>query len=293
MASLAEAQVEARDAEIAHAAFAAVEREVARIEAKYSRYRADSVVSTINRAAGAGAVAIDDETRALFDYADACFHDSGGRFDVTSGVLRRAWNFNSGVPPSPSTVDALLPLVGWTRVRRDAASIRLEAGMEIDFGGIGKEYAADRAMAAAREAGVAHGFVNLGGDIRVIGARASGEPWHAGVVHPRAVETTIAHVAVRDGALATSGDYERFFEHGGRRYCHILDARSGWPVADAPQSVSVLAPLCIVAGSCATIAMLHGCDAEAYLARTGLTYLLVDATGRASKWTSAEAASDL
>lgn len=286
MASLAEVQLEAGDTDTAQTAFAAVEREVARVEAKYSRYRPDSALSAINRAAGGDPVAIDDETRALLDYADACFEDSEGRFDITSGVLRRAWNFASGIPPARETVDAWVALVGWTRVRRDRSTIALEAGMELDFGGIAKEYAADRAMSVAREAGIAHGFVNLGGDIRVIGPRANGDPWRAGIVHPRAVETTIAHVAVADGALATSGDYERYFEHGGRRYSHILDARTGWPVGGAPRSVTVLAPLCIVAGSCATIAMLHGRDAAAYLERAGVPYLLVDAAGRVTQSTS-------
>ena len=146
------------------------------------------------------------------------------------------------------------------------------------MGGIGKEYAADRAVSMAKAAGVEHGFVNFGGDIRVIGPRPDGRPWRAGIVHPRATDRTIAHVELTEGGLATSGDYERFFEYEGRRYCHILNPRTGWPV-EGPQSVSVLAPLCVVAGSCATIAMLHGDEAEAYLKEQRLPYLIVDRGG--------------
>jgi thiamine biosynthesis lipoprotein len=151
--------------------------------------------------------------------------------------------------------------------------------MEIDFGGIGKEYAADRTMAAAFDAGIRHGFVNLGGDIRVIGPQPDGRPWRIGIRHPRDPERTIAHLELREGALATSGDYERFFDFEGRRYCHILNPKTGWPPEDSPQSVSVLAPLCTVAGSCSTIAMLHGERAAGYLHAQGLPFLLVDRRG--------------
>ena len=152
------------------------------------------------------------------------------------------------------------------------------AGMEIDFGGVGKEYAADRVATICVEYGVKHGLVNLGGDVRAIGAQADGAPWRIGIKHPRADGRTIASVELVDGAVATSGDYERFFEIDGRRYCHILDPRSGMPVAHW-QSVSVVAPLCIVAGSCSTMAMLMGGSGEAFLAQQGLSYIAVAPDG--------------
>ena len=281
MASLADVQVCTDDAAQAERAFAAVEREVARIEAKYSRYRDDSVLSTINRAAGATAVAVDAETSALLDYADACWRRSGGLFDITSGVLRTVWDFRKPIVPHQADIERALARIGWDRVSREGRTIALEHGMEIDFGGIGKEYAADRAMAVARDAGIRHGFVNLGGDIRVIGAQPDGRPWHVGIVHPRDPQAAIAQIAIADGGLATSGDYERFFERDGKRYCHVLNPKTGWPV-EGPQSVSVVAPLCTIAGSCATIAMLHGDEADEYLREQGLPYLLVDRQGASS-----------
>jgi thiamine biosynthesis lipoprotein len=259
--------------------------DVRRIEAKYSRYRNDSVTSRINCAAGSAAVAIDAETAALLRYADRCHALSGGRFDLTSGAFRRAWRFGAAAPqvPDDGALAAARALVGWRRVEWSEDAIRLPiAGMEIDFGGIGKEYAADRAAAICREHGIAHGFVNLGGDVRVAGPRPDGTPWRIGIRHPRPrgddPDEAIAGIDLADGALATSGDYERYFELDGRRYCHIINPSSGNPVGHW-QSVSVVAPMCVVAGSCATIAMLLEAGAIEFLEAQRVGYLAVAADG--------------
>jgi FAD:protein FMN transferase len=255
--------------------------EVRRIEASFSRYRSDSVVSRINAAAGTGkSVMVDAETRSLLDYADLLWTTSEGRFDLTSGVLRRVWDFRQAVLPTPDRLAGVRRLIGWRRVQRDGDQIRLpEAGMELDFGGIGKEYAADRAAALLIDVGETSGWVNLGGDIRVIGPRIDGRPWSFGIQHPRQAEATIATWSMADGALATSGDYERYIEVDGHRYSHLLDPITGWPVAGW-QSISVQAPLCVAAGSLSTIAMLRGEGALAWLDAQGATYLAVDAAGR-------------
>jgi len=282
MASPCEVQLWHADDDTASEALRAARDEVLRIEAKYSRYRDDSVIGTINRAAGGEAVEVDAETAALLDFAARCHADSGGRFDITSGVLRRAWNFRDGVVPDAGVIESLLPMIGWPQVEWRRPHIRLpRAGMELDFGGFGKEYAADRAAAMLVEHRIRHGLVNLGGDVRAIGPHPERQPWHIAIQHPRQPDTLIAEIAIGDGALATSGDYERYFERDGRRYCHVLDATTGWPIQGA-QSVSVLAPLCIVAGVHATVAMLHGHQAQGYLAATGLPHLLVDGAGRVS-----------
>jgi thiamine biosynthesis lipoprotein len=251
--------------------------EVHRIEAKYSRYRADSIVSRINAAAGHGVmIEVDEETASLLDFAGQLHALSDGLFDITSGVLRRAWDFRAGRLPEAAMLQSLLPLMGWSQVAWQDRRIHLpRVGMELDFGGFGKEYAADRAMAALAAAGQRHGFVNLGGDIRVLGPRADGSAWHFGIQHPRQTEGTIAGVDMVEGALASSGDYERFFEQGGKRYCHILDPRTGWPVSSWA-SVSVTAPACVAAGALSTIAMLKGEQALDFLATQGATYLAVD-----------------
>src|SRR5262249_40219096 len=124
-----------------------------------------------------------------------------------------------------------------------------------------------------------HGLINLGGDVRAIGGQPDGSPWRVGIRDPRRNDRAIAMLEVGDGAIATSGDYERFFERDGRRYCHVIDARSGMPVAHW-QSVSVIAPLCIVAGSYATIAMLLEARALPFLDEQRVDYLAIDAAGK-------------
>ena len=262
--------------------------EVHRIEAKYSRYRPDSVVSAINAAAGIEPVAIDDETAHLLDYAAICFEQSAGLFDITSGILGRVWNFNASQPPTRDAITPLLPLIGWSKVVRDVAhgaagdSARVflsRRGMEIDFGGFGKEYAVDRAAAVLLSFGLRHAFVSLGGDVTVTGPRADGEPWQLGIRHPRHQDAVIAQLPIASGAIATSGDYERYLDFDGKRYSHILDPRSGESVHGF-RSVTVLAPSCLVAGSVSTIAMLKGqAGAAAWLRDSGAAYLAVDETG--------------
>jgi thiamine biosynthesis lipoprotein len=281
MASEHELKLWSDDEVRARRAADAARADVLRIEAKYSRYRDHSVTTRINRAAGGDAVAIDAETAALLSYADQCHRLSAGRFDITTGVLRRIWDFGRRPPrlPEPAAIAAATALIGWERVEWDDHCVRLpKAGMEIDFGGVGKEYAADRAAALCAEHGIRHGLVNLGGDVRAIGPLPDGTPWRVGIRHPRREEAAIATVLLASGAVATSGDYERFFEIAGQRYCHLLDPRTGRPTGYW-QSVSVVAPLCVVAGTCATIAMLQDAGAEAFLRAQGLRYLAVDASG--------------
>jgi thiamine biosynthesis lipoprotein len=285
MASPSEVQIWAGDDRNARRAADAAIAEVRRIEAKYSRYRDDSVTTRINRSAGRDAVPIDSETAALLRYADRCHALSGGRFDLTSGVLRNVWNFRARPPrlPDGKSLAAARTLVAWERVEWDDRAIRLpRAGMEIDFGGVGKEYAADRAATVCLEQGIAHGIVNLGGDVRVIGPQPDGTPWRIGIRHPRPSRTdadeAIAGIELAEGAVATSGDYERYFDIDGERYCHLLNAHTGRPVRHW-QSISVVAPVCIVAGSCATIAMLLECDALPFLEAQQLSYLAIARDG--------------
>ena len=127
--------------------------------------------------------------------------------------------------------------------------------------------------------GAQHGLVNLGGDIRVIGPQSDGSPWSMGIRHPRQDDAIIASIPISSGALATSGDYERFFVEGSERFCHILNPKTGWP-AQHWQSISVIAPVCVAAGAMSTTAMLKGPDAIAFLAGQGVSYLAVDAHGQ-------------
>lgn len=249
----------------AQAAFDAAAAEVHRIESLWSRYRADSIVTRINEAAGRSPVTVDEETAALLDYAAAAWQESAGLFDITSGVLRRVWDFSSRRIPSAAAVDACLPLVGWDKViwRRPEIYLPLP-GMQIDFGGLGKEYAADRAAGELLRLGCS-AMINLGGDIVASAPRPGDEPWQIGIRDPHAAGRLSGHLPLYSGALATSGDYERCIDVAGRRYGHILNPHTGWPVAGGPASVSVIAQNCLVAGTLATIAMLQGAAAKQWL----------------------------
>jgi FAD:protein FMN transferase len=281
MAAENELQLAAADESTARRVADLAIADVKRIEAKYSRYLDDSITTRINRAAGKEPVTLDSETAALLHYADQCHRLSSGLFDVTSGVLRRVWDFKRKPPrlPDPAELAKVTALVNWSSVEWSPSAIRLpSAGMEIDFGGIGKEYAADRAATILLEAGIRHGLVDLAGDVRALGPQESGAPWRVGISHPRIDGRVIAYVELASGAIATSGDYERYFEIDGIRYCHILDPRSGMPVS-AWQSVSVVAPLCVVAGSCSTIAMLQGTRALPFLRKQRVEFFAIAADG--------------
>ncbi len=270
---------------------AAAMAEVRRIEAKYSRYRDDSVVSRLNHAAGLASVTVDTESAQLLDFADACYCQSDGLFDITSGVLRRAWNFTLDRPPTAAEIAPLLPLIGWTQIVRtpsvfstsiaEHTNVYLpQVGMEIDFGGFGKEYAVDRAAAVLLSYGVRHAFVNLGGDVVVTGPHANGEPWLLGIRHPRDDRSCLMTLPIASGAVATSGDYERYLDFEGQRYSHILNPKTGESVRGL-QSVTVWAPSCLVAGSISTIAMLLGQAKGAdWLAHSGAQYWAVGSDGK-------------
>ncbi len=170
----------------------------------------------------------------------------------------------------------------------EAKQVRLPImGMELDLGGIGKEYAADRAAAVLHSRGIAHALVNLGGDLHALGARALPElqdtAWQIEIQHPRpdtaSGKSSLAVLALQQGGLATSGDYERFFIQDGKRYCHVLNPHAGWPVTHW-QSVSVLATNTTTAGALTTIAMLKGADAVDWLAAQGVRYLAVTQDGK-------------
>lgn len=238
-----------------------VEAEARRLERKFSRYREESVVSEINRNAGRTPVAVDEETDSLVGSALDLAARTEGRFDPTVGPLRRAWDFRSGRVPARAEVEALLPLVDAARVaRRDGTVFLRKEGMELDLGGVGKEYAVDRAASILRQEGVPAAVVNFSGDVRTVGRRLDRHPWKVGVRDPREPGRVLFSVRpMADAGIATSGDYERGFVRDGTRYHHILDARTGWP-ARGISSVTVVASSADAAGRYASAAFLLGLE---------------------------------
>jgi thiamine biosynthesis lipoprotein len=251
--------VDDRSREAAEVLARAAVAEARRIERKFSRYLRTSVISQINDEAGGSPVVIDEETEALIRAALDLAVLTEGRFDPTVGVLRRVWDFRRAEVPADAAISALLPLVDARSVVLQYGTVRLlREGMELDLGGVGKEYAADRVAELLKDKGVESALVNLLGDVRTVGRRGDGKPWVIGVQDPR--ERGRHRLAIRaqeDCGVATSGDYERGFDVAGIRYHHILDATTGRP-ARGIMSTTVIAPTAFEAGRLATAAFLLG-----------------------------------
>jgi len=247
--------------------------EAKRIEQKFSRYRSDNCIYQINHSNGT-AVTVDEETANLLDFAQQCYQLSEQKFDITSGVLREVWKFDgSDNIPEAAAVTAILPRVGWDKIEWKRPVITLRPGMEIDLGGIGKEYAVDQtAQLIFRElkTGV---LINYGGDLFALGPQKNGEPWGIGVDDPEATGINqIGTVNLSKGGLATSGDARRYLLKNGIRYSHILDPTTGWPVPEAPRAVTVIANTCLEAGMLSTMAMLQGARARRFLEAQGVDF---------------------
>jgi thiamine biosynthesis lipoprotein len=245
--------------------------EVKRIEQKFSRYRDDNIVSKINTSQGRE-VLVDEETHRLLAFADQCYQASEGMFDITSGVLRKVWAFNpNAVIPTQAEVEKLLPLVGWENVKWDETSIQLKPMMQLDFGGIGKEYAADRVLLLLTESNSQPYLVNLGGDIATNGALFPEHEWRVGV---EAISDKLVNnlLHLKEGAVATSGDSRRYLLSNGIRYSHILNPKTGWPIENAPHSITVMAPSCVQAGMLSSLALLQGKNAESFLDGMGVQH---------------------
>lgn len=293
MASTCEIIIDSSKQELAQKITQLAQQETLRIQQKFSRYQKDNLLWQINHANGA-AINVDSETAHLLDFADQCYQLSDGYFDITSGCLRRAWTFDgSDKLPSEESVNALLPFIGWQKVSWKKASgqknheensqLQMPAGMEIDFGGIGKEYAVDSVLRLLSTQTNVPILVNFGGDLAVTGARKNGAPWQVGIesldVNEHSSEPMNKQadniLEISAGALATSGDSRRFLIANNQRYGHILNPFTGWPIMDAPRSVTVAGSNCIQAGMLATFALLKGKHAEQFLEEQDVPFWLL------------------
>ncbi len=264
MGSPCEVLTEAESAEQAQVLATCAAVEAWRVEDKYSRYIKGNIIDRINTAQGR-AVDVDGETAQLLDFSVELNQLSDGAFDITSGVLRRAWRFDgSDNVPAAGEVETLLALVGWNKCHWRSPALKLPAGMEIDLGGLGKEYAVDRAVLELRAIGDIPCLVNFGGDLAVTGPPTRRRAWGIGIEDVDQARTSKL-IELRQGAIATSGDARRYLLRDGVRYGHVLDPRTGWPVVDAPRSITVAADTCTQAGMLATLAMLRGPTAEEFL----------------------------
>jgi thiamine biosynthesis lipoprotein len=230
-------------------------------ERKYSRFREDSMISEINRNAGVSWMETDEELDSMLVLCDWFNWDTGGVFDPTSLPLARLWDYHGETPrvPSAAEVERAKALVGWSKVQRRKGGIFLpEAGMALDLGGIGKEYAVDRVFEMAQAAGFKDVMVDFGRDIRVGGESPNTGGWRIGLEHPLDPGRCWTALLLSNRAVTTSGDYLRGFTAGGRYYGHILDPRTGYPTDNGCRACSVIAPTCTEAGIISTAALILG-----------------------------------
>ena len=238
-------------------------------EAKFSRYRPDSIVSRVNAAAGGDWVAVDSEMEHLIKLADDLYRRTNGVIDPTMLPLLRVWDWKTVHQklPERSEVKAALDLTGWGKVELRPGAVRLPvAGMGLDFGGFGKEYAVDYLAKIARESGVTDALIDLGRDVYAMGANGQHPFWHVGIEDGLKPGQCWGGLAVSDRAVASSGDSTRHFTHQGVRYGHILDPRSGWPVANGIRAVTVCALSCLEAGIYSTAVCILGVREGLHLA---------------------------
>lgn len=277
MGSPCELLIDSGDPTIVASLLDAVASEAWRIEDKFSRYLRGNIIDRINGSMGRP-VEVDDETASLLDFADMLTDLSGGAFDITSGVLREVWQFDgSDNVPDRSAVESVLKRVGWDKVRWQKPYLTMQSGMQIDMGGIGKEYAVDRAAAKLSAHSETACLVNFGGDILATGTPSNSAGWQVGIESLNSTtRAATKSIRLRNGALATSGDARRFLLKDGIRYSHILNPVTGWPINDAPRSITVAADTCTQAGMLATLAMLKGKEAASFLEQQAVQYWCYD-----------------
>lgn len=276
MAGPCEVLIDCDDRREAEALLEIARLEALRIEAKFSRYRTGSVVHQINHSKGEP-IKLDQETALLIDYATTCYEMSDGMFDITSGVLRRVWKFDgSDLVPSEPSIQAVLQHVGWGRVRWENHTLTMPAEMEIDLGGIGKEYAVDRVSLLIAEKTNTSFLVNFGGDLFAAGLRRGNRTWAVGIDDPeRTGNSAVFRLDISRAGIATSGDARRYVMWQGKRLGHILNPKTGWPVKDAPRSVTVLGNTCMEAGTLSTLSYLHGPAAHDFLKQQDVQFWIL------------------
>ena len=235
---------------------ATLELEVKRLEAKFSRFLTESFVGQVNLAAGTDRwIPIDDETIHLLNVADSMYQISDRCFDITSVPLQNLWAKSRNLPDK-SSIGIALALTCQSKILRNESAIQLPVkGMSIDLGSIVKEYATDRLTDMFISHGVIAACINMGGDIRVFGGERMPQSWAIGVQDPWNQNGLIYDVLLENGAIATSGTYERFNEINAQRHGHIINARTGMP-SRYWESITVVAPNCLTAGGVATLACL-------------------------------------
>jgi thiamine biosynthesis lipoprotein len=263
-------------------AFEAAFDEISRIEAVMSEWRADTPISAVNNAAGEGLVSVPAELRSIVERGVAFGELTLGAFDITWRGMGDLWDLDGDFrPPTEAEIRPAIELVDFRRIQieEDRVGLAVE-GMAIGLGGIAKGYAIDRAAMVLRRHGFKDFLINGGGDVLAAGKRGA-TPWRVGIRDPRGnKDSLIGRVKISEGAVVTSGDYERYRIIDGVRYHHIIDPRTGRPAAKC-QAVTVIAPSAEEADVLATAIFVlgHPPGIELAVKRQGTEALIIDAEG--------------
>jgi thiamine biosynthesis lipoprotein len=257
-------------------------REIARIESIASEWQADSELTRLNESSGSGAIEISPELFEILERSRAISEATHGSFDVSFHAVGQLWKFGPGSrPPSPEAIAEKLPLVNWRNVElldNPPRARLVRKGMKLGLGAIAKGYAVDAASRLLTQRGFAHHIVEGGGDTYARGSK-DGQAWQIGVQHPTR-GGAIGAIAAKDRAVVTSGNYMRFFEWEGRRYTHILDPQTGWPIsADKhPKSVTCVAPNATDADAyCTAVTIMGRAAAMSFVGEhEGLDVVIID-----------------
>lgn len=273
-----------QDEALAKAAAKAAWQEIDRLEAMISSWRNDSQTSAINRAAGIQPVKVSPELFGLIKRSLKVSELTQGAFDITFASAGKFWDYRSGKLPDPEAVAKAVEAIDYHNVVLDEAlqTVYLKkTGTRIGFGAIGKGYAANRALHVIKDMGLKDALINAGGDLVAMGNREDGRPWEIAIAHPRQSDTILAKLNISNQAVVTSGDYERFIEVDDKRYSHILDPRTGWPV-EGLISVTVICPDGELADALATSVFVLGREKGLALIDRlkGVEALMIDASGQ-------------
>jgi thiamine biosynthesis lipoprotein len=284
MGTVVEITLVGEDEEAANKATFQSFQEIKRIEHLMSPWIDSSDVTRINQSAGKEWVKVSQETLRVIKKAREISELAEGGFDITVGPLTQLWRVarEKGIPPSADELKKKLDLVNFRNVMIDQEEkvFLKKRGMSIDLGGIAKGYAVDRAFEVLRTLGYKNLIVNAGGDLRVGGSKLD-QPWSIGIQDPRSSEKIMATVTISDSAIATSGDYEKFFIYQGKRYHHIFNPKDGLP-SDGCQSVTIICKEGMVADALATAVFVLGPEKGYVLCQKlkGVDCLIVDKEGK-------------
>ena len=265
MGSRFELTAVAESADQAERALAAAWAEIDRLERMISSWDPESVTAEINRQAGGEWTTVPEELLGLIERSLKVSKLTDGAFDLSFGPVGALWDMKAARPvlPSPADVARALQRVGYERIQvdRQRSRVRLaDSGMRIGFGSIGKGFAANRAVQVLKRHGVVSGVANAGGDLLAFGNREDGTPFTVGIADPMMPDSIFAVLPVTNQAVVTSGDYESFVTIDGKRYSHIFDPRTGYPVSSesSPRSVTIVSPDAELADALATAVFVLG-----------------------------------